>query len=96
MKKIATSLMAIAVIALPSAAIASDAAAAGISASQENPGVEVGGDYGTTGCYVAVDYFRADVAVQTTRPYVDLTTEGSIGGEVHCPVPPLPPIGNGA
>lgn len=98
MKKIAVSLTALAVLALPSAAIASDASTAtgtAVSASQENPGVGVGGNYGTEGCYIAVDYFRVDAAAQTQWPFVVVTWEGTIGGEVHCPVPPLPPIQKG-
>lgn len=95
MKKIAISLMVIAIFALPSAAIASEGIlpeGESVSSSQVSPGAEIGGNYGTEGCYIAVDYFRADVSISTVRPYVSYTTEGTIGGEVHCEVPPIPPI----
>jgi hypothetical protein len=59
----------------PTAALAAPDAGAGI-----------GGNYGTSTCYVTVDYFTVDVQVSSRYPFVVVTRSGSVGGSVHCPL----------
>jgi hypothetical protein len=75
MKKLFATLACAAMVALPTAANASDRA-----------GAEIGGNYGPSACYVTLDYFRVDVSVQSYYPFVNIYREGSIGGGVHCPL----------
>ena len=74
MKKLLAALSCAAMVAIPTAANAMDA------------GVTVQGKYGHPLCYYEADYFRIDAGIQSTPPFVDTDTEGSVGGEVHCPI----------
>lgn len=50
---------------------------------------------GTSACYVTIDYWNANVNVQPVYPFVTYSLTGTVGGGVHCPLPPsLPPIGD--
>ena len=75
MRKLLATLACAAMVAIPSAANASDVA-----------GAEIGGNYGPSVCYVTLDYFRVDVSVSSAYPFVNIYREGSLGGSVHCPL----------
>lgn len=75
MKKLLAALSCAAMVAIPTAASAGDAA-----------GVQIGGMYGHPLCYWQADYFKVSADVQSTYPYVVVRREGSVGGEVHCPL----------
>lgn len=89
MRRTLVALGMVSMLLIPSAAYAADTNTVDTSASVSEAGVEIGGNYGPRACYVEVDYFRIDVGVQPTRPYVDLQTQGSIGAGVHCPLDDL-------
>ena len=75
MKKLLAALSCAAMVAIPATAHASD-----------DTGVAIGGNYGPAPCYVSLDYWRVDVSVTSVKPFVHVTTDGSLGGEVHCPL----------
>ena len=56
------------------------------TAALANTQVGVGGDYGTKTCYVRLDYFWVDITVSSRYPFVTADPNGSVGGEVHCPI----------
>jgi hypothetical protein len=88
MRRMLIALGLVGVLLVPTAAYAGETSSETVG-SDQTAGPAIGGNYGTSGCYVEVDYFRIDIGIQPTRPYVDVETEGSIGGGVHCPLDEL-------
>ena len=72
----------IATVALAGALLTPTAALA----APPRTGAGIGGDYGTSTCYVSLDYFTVDAQVSSRYPFVVVTRSGSVGGEVHCPI----------
>lgn len=69
-------------LGIAGAMLAPTAAMANVPATS----VDLSGDYGTSACYVTVDFFKIDASVQSAYPFVVVTKSGSVGGGVHCPL----------
>ena len=65
---------------------AAPAHAASVALDRDGAVLDPGGVYGAPPCYASVEYFRVDASIQNTAPFVDVDTEGNVGGHVVCPI----------